>query len=282
MLRIRLSFFCNLGRNLHNLSGVVSPPIDLRIVWGHLYAAQQAIEELLGTEWFSPALRTASESGQKLVAALKAVTERHVDFNSEQPQMIGHPEAYAITSALNDFNTILNAEFSNSDTYYVSQKGAYDTSILIDRAERVFPGDLGPKVPAAVQEARAAGRCLAFELPSAAGFHTMRSLETVVRVYCRDIGAAVPSPDQRNLGVFINNIEAKKGANHPVVSTLRQIKDLHRNPLIHEVSLTLDEAIAIFGIAGSAIEAMLKEIHEPTVEQLLAQFSAPAASSPTP
>lgn len=258
MQRIRLTFFCVLGRHLQNLT-FVGPQTDLRQSWGTIYGAQRALEELLGTSWLSPALRTSSESGTKLLAALRAITDRPIDFTSAEPQAVGMG-AYAVSSCLEEFSIVLNSEFSHSDTFYVSQKAAYDTSLLIDRAEIIFPSDLGVKVPEAVQEARAAGKCLAFELPTAAGFHTMRMLEAVVRAYCKAIGAEVPAQAQRNMGVYLKQIQEKRGEDNPVFSTLRQVKNLHRNPLIHEVSLDLGESIALFGIAGSAIEAMLKEI----------------------
>ncbi len=51
-----------------------------------------------------------------------------------------------------------------------------------------------------------------------------------------------------------------------VLSCLQQIKDLHRNPLMHpEETLTLEEAISLFGICQSAISAMLKEIPDPAI-----------------
>jgi len=259
MLRIRLAFFCNLGRNLHNLA-LVEAQSDLRACWGTIYTAQQALEQLLGTDWFLPALKTASESGHNLIAALKAITDRQIDFGGAVPDFVGHIKAYNLAVALSEFNTVLNAEFSHSDTFFVSQKAGFDTTVLIDSAERMFPADLGAKVPVAVQEIRAAGKCLAFEMPTAAGFHTMRALEAVVRVYCAAVGAEVPPADQRNLGVYVKNIEAKSGPDDPVVATLRQIKNLHRNPLVHDVTIDLREAVGLFGIANSAIGAMLKAI----------------------
>jgi len=49
-----------------------------------------------------------------------------------------------------------------------------------------------------------------------------------------------------------------------LLASLQQIKDLHRNPLAHpEETLTLEEAVGLFGIVQSAINAMLKEIPDP-------------------
>jgi hypothetical protein len=52
--------------------------------------------------------------------------------------------------------------------------------------------------------------------------------------------------------------------NEKVRAALRQIKDLHRNPLMHpEVQLTVAQAISLVGMAQSCIGAMLEEIPEP-------------------
>jgi hypothetical protein len=55
----------------------------------------------------------------------------------------------------------------------------------------------------------------------------------------------------------------KSIGNAKVLAALQQIKDPHRNPLAHpEETLTLEEAVGLFGIVQSAVNAMLKEIPE--------------------
>jgi hypothetical protein len=50
-----------------------------------------------------------------------------------------------------------------------------------------------------------------------------------------------------------------------VVAALDQIRDLHRNPNIHpEEVLTLDEALALLGIAQSAILGMVRDVRKRT------------------
>ena len=52
-----------------------------------------------------------------------------------------------------------------------------------------------------------------------------------------------------------------------VAAALQQIKDLHRNPLIHpEVAIDTEEAITVLGLAGGVIAEMLKVLpdEEPT------------------
>ncbi len=51
------------------------------------------------------------------------------------------------------------------------------------------------------------------------------------------------------------------GADSKVTAALDQIRDLHRNPLMHpEDTLTLPEADALFGLAEAAIVAIIRDL----------------------
>ena len=66
----------------------------------------------------------------------------------------------------------------------------------------------------------------------------------------------------RNWGVYIRNLR-KCSADPKILSTLEQIKDLHRNPVIHpEVQIDIDEALSLVGIAESAISRMIADMKD--------------------
>lgn len=190
------------------------------------FNAQQELEGLLNTPWFWPAIRTSYGPGLKLVEALKAVTAMKVGESE-----VGFGEIYAITSSLAEFETVLRAELSIADAYFVSRKGGYDTNTLISNAEAIFPGDLVAKVPHAVPDIREAGKCLAYELGTASGFHVLRATEVVLRRYWEVVSNGAQHPKQRNMGVYIRKMEDGKMGGPKVLAVLNQIKDLHRNPL---------------------------------------------------
>jgi len=76
------------------------------------------------------------------------------------------------------------------------------------------------------------------------------------------VACACPEPkeSQRNWGYYIRALTEKK-ADRKVIAHLEQIKDLHRNPLIHpEVHLQLAEAVTLFAICTSAIHAMVADM----------------------
>jgi hypothetical protein len=255
VIRISIAYFYALGGTLRPLAslkggGSVSDSFVL------LYTAQQSLEGFFNTYWFGPAIKSSYSPGQTLLGAIREITSK-ADFS----ETITDFEAYGITKALNDFETVINAELSVADAYFVSRKAGYDTYTLISSAEAVFPADLPIKVPNAIPDIREAGKCLAYEVGTAAGFHALRAMEAVLRKYWEIVTEGKPHPGQRNIGVYIQKME-KLGVGEPkVIAALKQIKDLHRNPLMHpEETLTLDDAIGIFGIVHSAMGSMLREI----------------------
>jgi hypothetical protein len=258
MIRISLSFFYNLGAVLRPIATIQSG-VTLGSVWGALYQAQTELNSLLITDWFIPAVKTATASGNKLHDALKKVTDRN-DFDS----VLSYVEIYDITSSIQEFETVLRASLFITDTYFVTGKAAYDTTTLIMNPEKMFPSDLGLKTPTAIPDIREAGKCLAFELSTASGFHVLRATETVVREYWTSVSNGAKHPRLKTIGTYAAKMEELGIGKDKVIATLKQISNLHRNPLIHpDESLTLEDAITLLGICQSAISAMLKEIPIP-------------------
>lgn len=173
-------------------------------------------------------------------------------------------DVYSVLNAMDNFEPVLKAELHAADAYFVSKKGGYDTLDLISQAEVLFPPDLPDKVPEAVRDIQEAGKSIAFELGTAAGFHILRANEAVLLRYWDAVTGRAPRPKNRNLGNYIKKLDELKAGDEKVRATLRQIKDLHRNTLVHpEDVLTTDEAINLLGIIRSAVSAMLKSIPAP-------------------
>ncbi len=258
MLRISIPFFQGLGAALQQIVGL-RPDVVLSDVWFSLFNAESELDNLFAAEWFHPAVKNALAPGQKLRASLHVLTQQ-TDFQKK----IEYMEAFNVTNALAEFQTVLRAELANADVYFVTRKAGFDTSVLISNAEKNFAADLAGKVPNAIPDIREAGKCLAFEMSTAAGFHVLRAVEAVVRAYWDAVAKGRKRPGQRNLGVYLKKMQDAKLGNAKVLAALQQIKDLHRNPLAHpEETLNLEEAVGLFGISQSAINAMLKDIPKP-------------------
>jgi hypothetical protein len=151
------------------------------------------------------------------------------------------------------------------NTYSVTQKRGYDSMALISFAESIFPPELGVKVPEAIPDIREAGKCIAFELPTAAGFHLHRANEAMMHRYYDQVSGGKPRPKNRNIGGYLAAMTENKYGDPRLIATLKDLNDLHRNPLIHpDQSLeSIDEAIALMNAIHTATVFMLKAIPTP-------------------
>jgi hypothetical protein len=260
MVRILIPYVYNLSESLTPLTSVKSGDKLSAHLYG-IFNAHSTLRAFLYQSVWSSCLRVCKGPGKELLEALQTIYEKD-DMESE----LDYWEIVAMNQKLTSFKTVLEAEFQTAATYLVTPRRGYDIATLIENAEIIFPEELMRKVPDTLFDLREAGKCIAFELGTAAGFHLLRTLETVIRAYWGVVMEGAPLPKVRNLGVYIHEMEKAQKGNAKVLMSLRQIKDHHRNELMHpEEKLDLDQAIGLMGIIQSAIVTMLREIPEPTI-----------------
>jgi hypothetical protein len=170
--------------------------------------------------------------------------------------------------------SLLAAELNDSDLYFVSQKRGFKMPILIFAAEQ----NLDEKViellpPKCTEELREAGRCLAFDLPTASGFHIFRTLEIITLSYFPVLGLRPLDDKMRNLGNYIKLLKGEtidgqqlhpdKKIDIKITGVLDHLRENYRNPLMHP-ELTLDdtEAQDLFNFALSVISMMIRDIQD--------------------
>jgi hypothetical protein len=170
------------------------------------------------------------------------------------------------SKSLKKFETIFSTEMSELSTYFVPQRGIYSTAALIDSADQSFPPDIFGHVPdKAKADWRAAGRCLAFNLLSATGFHVARAVEATLEVYYQlYTGKTGPLSGWNDYIQALERVTTKGDKPAPAAKTLaelRQMKDDYRNPVMHpRVTLSETEARILFDNGESLIIAMAEEI----------------------
>jgi hypothetical protein len=267
--RINTYDFYQLGNALKPLASI-SAESTLGGVWWPLFTASQQINQLLSNPilrlvYCRPAAITLMNA---VDGALAPIFEKDrtspIDFNVK----IEAGQAYSITHALSIFENNLAAELQQQDTYCVSKKGIYSTNDLIERAQQALPGDVLVRLPAgAAQDFDQAGKCLAFEVSTASGFHMLRATEAVIHKYY----VAVTKNDDlkrkdRNWGAYVRNLNRYRkinpdSADPKIISMIDQIREHHRNVIIHpENTLTDSEAQVLFTVCVGAIIAMLRAI----------------------
>jgi hypothetical protein len=191
---------------------------------------------------------------------------------------------WALDKAIQSFEAVFQAEMQTAATYWVPKRGAYSTRDLVDSFERTFLPELHAVIgETALHEYRSAGRCFAFGLWTAAGYHSCRAVEAVLRPYY----CAFTGKEEKEGQTWHHLIEGLEGTSNdpkPVDKTLfylRQLKDNERNPLMH-VRVVLDEQDAdlLLSAAKMVIVHMAREIQARPAQPINTLIAA--APAPTP
>jgi hypothetical protein len=281
--RVNVYQFYNLGYIVHALSGIKATD-KIKDHYYTLYSAQMWLDYVLKDTLI--ALAVSRPACGDLLSSINRLLEPTQPPPLASPpgtgpsldmeQEIGHYRAYTVTNSLQTFETVLSAELQSISTYWVSRKLAYETRLLIEEGDKLLPDKIKAEVPdVAIQELQQAGKCVAFDIPTAAGFHIIRATESVIRKYYSIVVGKPPKPKMRNWGAYIKNLEGA-GADKKVTGFLDHIRENYRNPVMHpEETLSSEDAQALLGICVSAIVAMIQAI------QSLASSTLTAASKQT-
>jgi hypothetical protein len=256
MKQINTFVLYQLGQNLNGLRQLPTDPAELQPGSNALF------NSYIWLDWFIRSkpvpLEITEDSAKALLTRINGVLTKLT--SQQQPkEEVASWELTALQTALTQFETILSAEVQKHLIYIVSQVSGFSMPLLVTKAEVNLPEDALEVIPdTAKKDYREAGRALAFELPTAVGFHAMRAAESTLRHY---YGILLTKDGSKcDWATCVNELR-KAGANKKVMQVLDQIRDLHRNPLMHPQDfLTMKEAIGLFDIAKSAISAMAEEI----------------------
>lgn len=252
----------------YELGAAVQPLLDLntnaktRVVAWPILRAQWAIRAFLD-DHFIP-ITYCVQTAQELFTALGNVipVDAPVPTISEEQEIGFH--GYLISEKAKTFEHELAAELRQLDTYFISQKGIFSTAKLMNRTDELFEPTIRAHFTAKMTfDIREAGKCIACELGTAAGFHIARAIESVLLVYLEKLcpeELEKLTDSQRNLGFYIKLARDNYGKAE-ICGCLDQFRDLHRNPLMHpEAMLNTDQAMSLLGMAQSSIIAMIMEI----------------------
>ena len=269
MLRVNEFRFFELSTKLRAVN--VQPESLYKDVILSVYLARKAIQDLLDHD---VPVKVCRPDAEKLIEVMTEIVPldwkeifQKVKDDGDKP--VERSAGSKLKSTLADFETVLKAECGQLDTYFVSQKGAYSTADLVEHAELILPESVRADVSArAVSDIQAAGRCLAFDNPTAAGFHLLRAVESVMAdFYFHVVGKKIPTR-MRNWGIYIKRLK-KEETNSKVVGILDHIRENYRNPITHpDVFLTSEDAEVLFGVGTSAITIMIRVMQTPSIPQM--------------
>jgi hypothetical protein len=194
-------------------------------------------------------------------AIMKEINRLNLASDDDRPALLEERKA-AIKDIALRLNATLASELAVAQAYHVTRKGAFNLGLLVTDATAIFSDDVRTEMDSDERENIVhTGRCLAFEVPTAAAFHIFRAAESVMRRYYVAVVGTVPAKKLRNWGAYLKNLQTHGGADPKILYSLEQIKDLYRNPTIHpETKYTPEEALSLVGLAENLISSMIREI----------------------
>jgi hypothetical protein len=280
--RINQFEFFQLGETIQQIKGF-GDDINGAAAWLPIWMAHNAVDALVKGKPFE--LTISKSCAVRLRDALWTFIEnqfRGPGDDGKREWKIPASDAPAINgwywheskTALADFETVLREEMREAAIYRVPQRGIFDTAKLIDAADESFPAEIGMVIPQKTREDwRAAGRCLAFALHSASGFHVARAVEGAIESYYQTAYGFSPDAKKATLhswGEYIKALEAARTArpakaslvpSEKVIAEIQQMKDDYRNPIAHpRIVLSEADARMLFSNGESLIIAMAQEM----------------------
>lgn len=257
MQKVKIWGFYVLGYILHPLTRIEAGDTSFQII-NTLSNASSALLFLESDLVFPASL--CKKERTELYNHIQDLLERI--GNSDQ-YIISDFDAKWLAETATKLENVLESQLSDLKTYMVSQTEWFSVSTLVEQGDELIPSSVRQIISDyAKHEMRQAGKCIAFNLPSAAGFHIIRALEDVLRKYYDEATGGKARPKNESMGVLIAELEKEQNSNKVILAALKQIKDLHRNPYIHDVVLTMKEVVVLLGIVQSAIAAIGRELIE--------------------
>lgn len=269
MIRVNQFDFYQLGYTFHSLSVLENNPTRekayLPLLEAEFWLKRLISGSLIELTFCRPQLQELQSAINEILQSFRDEKTRKFKDSINWKEQLSSWTISSLKKGIEKLEHNLAAEFLETLIYYVPRRGIYDTAKLAGSADSQLPPQLHKNInEKALQDYKDAGRCLAFDLPTAVGFHVMRSVEGVLIDY-HALFTHERKPD-RTMGELLVELDnfPKDKTQRPDEKTLRTIRDIKnydRNPLMHPRE-TLDSTMAmgIFNLATAAIIAMTSEI----------------------
>jgi hypothetical protein len=191
-----------------------------------------------------------------------------------------------VRAAIRKFETILDVECQANAAFIAPQRQEFNTDVLVNAGRRMIPDALKPAVSdKALLDLDEAGRCFAFGLFTASGFHACRAVEAVMEDYYRRMCNSTKT--LKSWYDYIKALEAASavGGNPcpepSTVAHLETMKKYNRNEIAHpRVVLNETEAAIVLALAKVVICQMAQELLDAGAASL--PSAAPGSSGAIP
>ena len=272
MQLVNVHYFYAFSKTLQQLANV---PANTTIMenFSTFYSAENALRDFMANDLLPP--QASREKCGQLADLLRTYSESAF---SEPPRTepLNEYDIAAIANAMKEFEAVLEGEYRIKTVFAVSKKALYSLEQLVFRGDEMVTESVHNLMPGMKNDLKDAGRCIAFEVPTAAAFHLFRAAEAGVKSYILAVRGTPVTDKEKNLGLGgYKNILEEHGVDQRVLAALDQLIKLHRNPTIHpDVRVSNEEILATLGMVDSLIRiiAIDMERREKTPEKSLDEF----------
>jgi hypothetical protein len=267
---IDLTFFVDLGAALEEASTIDSKG-GLFDAYFKLFGLSRHLEIL--SSGGKARLSATSHDLVKLQNAINNFERKHFrdqegKWRSPDDSERSEYELTSLIGMIGRFRTVLIADLRIAAAFSVMRAGIFDVNLLVNNAHHALSEKSRLELCAdTLQEIDDSGKCLAFNLPTASGFHAMRAVESVIKSYLAKFFLDTDIRKMNNWGHYLSALEKRlSGDDDPkpsqeAIALIRQIKDIYRNPVIHsERTLTSDEATTLFHSTLAALNRIAIEL----------------------
>jgi hypothetical protein len=263
--RINLNDFVSLGESLRSARLVKddAEPTDAFI--GTMWLGDN-LKKLLADDVFGTGI--LKHDCETLIKVIQDIEEYPATDDADDRHRFRWFIISRLKNSLQSFTSVFAAECRQASTYNVDRIGIYSTGALIESASLGLAEEVRSVISdLAKAEYDSSARCLAFRLPTAAGFHIMRAVEFVLVPYVQAFSGRSFESLNTNWGSYIAHLEQiiksgkRKKPKSQNIDLLRQLKNNHRNPVMHaDLILSEQEAQDVFSIGGVVINALALEL----------------------
>jgi hypothetical protein len=221
--------------------------------------------------------QSSKNAAQGLVQLIDAIWEEC--FLDRETRQVRMPEddknknwrnfLFDLWRAVNKLETLLAQDFATQATFSAPRRSIYDTEYLVNSADQAIPQALAPALSQmAATDLVNAGRCLAFGLYTAAGFHVCRAVEGVLEDYYRNFCGKTSTLKSWNDYIealrkvaAANDVKPELKPQPETIAYLDAIRKYNRNEIAHpRVVLDEAEAITVFDLGKAVMCAMAREL----------------------
>lgn len=286
MKKIDPYYYIELGQNIKSVAALSDSTRNFDAFMA-LLRLNKSLEVLANNKLlFTKSIETPIEKVLESISGTLVYLNKLLE-NSDQDD---RPPAtfQALQVRLKDLQTALIQGLPLLNLYSASPQGTHNLDLLIDSAAQSTFGDYIPAIaPQVVQDFDESGKCLAFALYTAAGYHAARACEGMLRSYAEEFLNAKKIEKLETMGAIIHKLKEVKGDAQPdvrIIDRADRVREYDRNVLMHPGQFLSDfDARSAFAIAGELVNMIAARKHQlGIIKALAAPPVSTSAIPPTP